>query len=64
MDNSPVKSDKPVMDEIPVKIGRQTKFISGVNDFTKCSVSNFWILSAVISCYYDKTIFNAEAYMT
>ena len=38
-DKSPVKRDKLRENEIPVKIGRQTKFISGVNNFTKCSVS-------------------------
>jgi len=36
-DNSPVKRDKLRENEIPVKIGRQIKFISGVNNFTKCS---------------------------
>jgi len=36
-DKSPVKRDKLRENEIPVKIGRQTKFISGVNNFTKCS---------------------------
>ena len=40
-DKTLVRSDKLTLDEIPVKIGKQTKFISGVNDFTICSVSYF-----------------------
>ena len=40
-DKTLVRGDKLTLDEIPVKIGKQTKFISGVNDFTICSVSYF-----------------------